>query len=824
MAELSSLGNLFARGHRGRREMPWWKQMLIVAAAKPVIEGVSETVGEVGKSIFLGTGGKDVFDTTRGKQLNVAAALTEDNLSETDKYITRRIGQAESLEEGYYNTLKTARRENASRHFLNQGEDGDVLGETGLNAFMAFSDEELRTRAKQLSADTYAMRDKIAARPTLAELKLRAEKGDHWYAKPSGGRLVSKWLGRLSRDGLTQDEKQTNSLKYMAFGDSHNMVSDEDWNNYLSGQAGRDARNKIRTSRRYESDEDTEEVLNSFINSTQGEQYKGVVLLTLRNGNNLAKATSVYSVVEENHPEILAAIQANEGLGSREAVIRNVAQRPGTNTIAKFADLAFEGFTKQTGIKGERDFTNWLSDNEGNQNLFNSVQNAIYQEVGLAKGVASTGISERDKAMIEKAEDTFTAFTEYVAGDAFKDAMVAAHSETEHETLLSAVEYAAIQRKFIGFNMTLVDAGGNFGYIRDPQVKKGFLSSREMPGTLGIVNPRANVEFLKTYLNNPELINPKETDHDLVGQRVTENNIQKTTATDRTGDSGWDPLHPQTGVRMSANFQVTGLSNDFLQKAKNASDDPNEQKKFVQNQIRVAVNEYVNGAISNNYVRDDGTTPRLLASNVRNLKQVEDSVYSGLQLRRDTPSVVSKALKDHDLSLADFGIGPTEDIKDVTKDEPLFDITDTSDKNLQQMIDNSLEFKKDRPFASYNLEEIKGLDPKILNRLMKNYAEQLRPKLTLSGIIEAAKKGTEAYRQVREGVSHLPNSLLITYQELRAKDGLSEREAYEEILRVNTPAEIMRLHLIDSKSDEESLLGQRGTGFGGPNSLLNRSK
>ena len=54
-SRLSSLMATSARLHNQRNKdtgMPWWQQMLIIEAAKPVIGGVTGFVGEGAKQLF----------------------------------------------------------------------------------------------------------------------------------------------------------------------------------------------------------------------------------------------------------------------------------------------------------------------------------------------------------------------------------------------------------------------------------------------------------------------------------------------------------------------------------------------------------------------------------------------------------------------------------------------------------------------------------------------------------------------------------------------------------------------------------------------------
>jgi len=227
--ELAGLYGGAAKGYNRRRGggMPWWQQTLLVAAAQPVVGAISEGVSEIGKGIFLG-GDRDFFETAHGKQ---AARRMREGAGVKDLYSKR----AQALGG---NQVSTAKKEiiASQKAALDLRFEGSPNKDSLVSAYIIENDKAFTQQAKEYVDQFNKMHTIVKRAPTLEELEIQLESAP-WYGESNWKKFTTRIGAALDPDKTVDDYKRS-GIKWALYGDDAHKYSDEQMDDWLSGDTG----------------------------------------------------------------------------------------------------------------------------------------------------------------------------------------------------------------------------------------------------------------------------------------------------------------------------------------------------------------------------------------------------------------------------------------------------------------------------------------------------------------------------------------------------------------------------------------------------------
>ena len=222
-----------ARLHNERNKdtgMPWWQQMLIMEAAKPVVSGTVGFVGEGAKQLFLGRSGDKFIDSQQGED---AVSLMNLN-KQAQKLKERRLEIVRNGEANTYEGALKSYKKNNKKQWV--AKFGPLDYGTNAVSFKNYEDTIMPDLEKMAREDVDAFEqagfDYDAIAGDAAELKRRITADNLWWGKSSGGRFFTKiknWFQGKSTNDIINE-----STKRIILGDDYtNFKDDKDWANLL---------------------------------------------------------------------------------------------------------------------------------------------------------------------------------------------------------------------------------------------------------------------------------------------------------------------------------------------------------------------------------------------------------------------------------------------------------------------------------------------------------------------------------------------------------------------------------------------------------------
>ena len=222
-----------ARLHNQRNKdtgIPWWQQMLIMEAAKPIVSGTVGFVGEGAKQLFLGRSGDKFIDSQQGED-----AVTLMNLNkQAQKLKERRLEIVRNGEANTYEGALKSYRKNNKDQWIKKF--GPLDYGTNAVSFKNYEDTVMPDLKKMAREDVDAFEqagfDYDAIAGDAGELKRRIAADNLWWGKSSGGRFFTKiknWFQGKSTNDIINE-----STKRIILGDDYtNFKDDKDWANLL---------------------------------------------------------------------------------------------------------------------------------------------------------------------------------------------------------------------------------------------------------------------------------------------------------------------------------------------------------------------------------------------------------------------------------------------------------------------------------------------------------------------------------------------------------------------------------------------------------------
>ena len=204
-SRLSSLMATSARLHNQRNKdtgMPWWQQMLIIEAAKPVIGGVTGFVGEGAKQLFLGREATDLAQ----REGSIDNMFNAGNAKKELAKIQKRIRGANN-EFSFFDGMNEKQDIAFKKDWIkNNGaltdNNNQFLYDNAYKEYVPFRDnysEKAEAEFNELKKLTEGLVD------DPKELKRRMKANRAWYSKTAGGKAFTGAKYFLDKDKNLED-------------------------------------------------------------------------------------------------------------------------------------------------------------------------------------------------------------------------------------------------------------------------------------------------------------------------------------------------------------------------------------------------------------------------------------------------------------------------------------------------------------------------------------------------------------------------------------------------------------------------------------------